>query len=131
MVHSCHNTYTEKDRDTLWQVLDEDIGISSKLLLMLKSMYKYVLACVRWNGRLSDVFECPTGLRQGCICSPLAFNLLIGKVADFVRQKGMHGIQLIPGGQEIFQLLFADDVQGWEWKIGKKAESSENFQKEG
>ena len=77
---------------------------------MFKAMYKTVLSCVRWNGTLSEMFECPSGLRQGCLCSPLAFALLIGKVADFVRRNGKYGFQLIPGGPEICQLLFADDI---------------------
>ena len=102
--------YDSINRNSLWKILNDDVGISSKLLCMFQSMYNSVFACVRWNGRLSDMFECTNGLRQGCLCSPLAFNLMIGKVASFVRERGLHGIQLIPGGEEIFQLLFADDI---------------------
>ena len=38
------------------------------------------------------------------------FSLFISEVADFVRENGKHGIQLIPGFEEIFLLLFADDI---------------------
>ena len=38
------------------------------------------------------------------------FSLFISEVADFVRENGKHGIQLIPGLDEIFLLLFADIV---------------------
>ena len=38
------------------------------------------------------------------------FSLFIPEVADFVRENGKHGIQLIPGFEEIFLLLFADDI---------------------
>ena len=49
-------------------------------------------------------------MKQGCLFSPLIFSLFISEVADFVRQNGRHGIQLLPGLEEIFLLLFADDV---------------------
>ena len=112
-VYACfidyHKAYDHINRQSLWDVL-YDTGVSSMMLSMFKAMYKTVLSCVRWNGTLSEMFECPSGLRQGCLCSPLAFALLIGKVADFVRRNGKHGFQLIPGGPEIYQLLFADDI---------------------
>ena len=36
--------------------------------------------------------------------------MLISEVANFVRKKGKHGIQFIPGQDEIYLLLFADDI---------------------
>ena len=49
-------------------------------------------------------------MKQGCLLSPLIFSLLISEVADFVRRSGKHGIQLLPGHNEICSLLFADDI---------------------
>ena len=49
-------------------------------------------------------------MKQGCLFSPLIFSLLISEVADFVRRNGKHGIQLLPGHDEICSLLFADDI---------------------
>ena len=49
-------------------------------------------------------------MKQGCLLSPLIFSLLISEVADFVRRSGKHDIQLLPGHDEIFSLLFADDI---------------------
>ena len=34
----------------------------------------------------------------------------MSEVADFVRENDEHGIQLFPGFEQIFLLLFADDV---------------------
>ena len=73
-------------------------------------MYSSVQACVRWGASLSEFFECSLGVKQGCLFSPLIFSLLISEVADFVRENGKHGIQLIPVFEQIFLLLFADDV---------------------
>lgn len=97
------------DRNKLWQTLQE-MKTSTKYLTLFKSMYNSVQACVRWDGELSEFFHCPSGVRQGCLLSPLIFSLFIAEVADCVRLAGKHGIQLIPGGNELFLLLFADDI---------------------
>ena len=60
--------------------------------------------------RLTEFFDCPAGLRQGCILSPMLFSLFINEIASAVEQQGIHGIQLLPGLVEIFLLLFADDI---------------------
>ena len=59
---------------------------------------------------MSDFFKCHLGVKRGCLLSPLIFSLLISEVANFIRKNGKHGIQLIPGQDEIFLLLFADDI---------------------
>ena len=112
-VYACFVDYRKAfdtvDRNKVWEKL-EKLNTSSKLLAMLQAIYSSVQACVRWNGKLSGSFSCPFGLKQGCLLSPLIFSLLIGDVADHVRENGLHGFQLLPGGQEIFSLLFADDI---------------------
>ena len=49
-------------------------------------------------------------MKEGCLFSTLIFSLLISEVADFVRENGKHSIQLLPGFEQIFPLLFADNV---------------------
>ena len=93
----------------LWRVLSES-GLSSKFLSMLKAIYADVQSCVRWQCALSDFFPCTVGVKQGAIESPGIFSLYINLVADFVRLKGRHGVQMLPGMMEIFSLLFADDI---------------------
>jgi len=97
------------DRDRLWGVLQK-VKTSTKMLRMLQGMYKTVQSCVRWGADVSEFFDCPFGVRQGCQISPLIFSLLITEVADSVTSKGKHGFQFLPGLQEIFLLLFADDI---------------------
>lgn len=97
------------DRECLWFVL-KNVCLSTKMIRMLQGIYSSVQSCVRWGSEVSDFFTCPSGVKQGCILSPLIFSLLITEVADEVTKKGKHGFQFLPGLQEIFLLLFADDI---------------------
>ena len=74
------------------------------MIRILKAMYNSVKSCVRWGANLSQ------GVKQGCLLSPLIFSLLISEVAEYVRKNGKHGIQLLPSLEEIFLLLFTDDI---------------------
>ena len=93
----------------LWRVLYNS-GLSTKFLSMLKAIYADVQSCVRWQHALSDFFPCTVGVKQGAIESPGIFSLFINVVAEFVRARGKHGVQMLPGMMEIFLLLFADDI---------------------
>ena len=73
-------------------------------------MYEQVIACVRFKGTLSDYFNCPIGLKQGCMASPLLFSFFINDLADIIINSELKGIQLFPEQVEILILLFADDV---------------------
>ena len=96
-------------RPYLWRALNK-AGISTKFLKMIKSMYKSVQACVRWGNDTSDFFECCIGTKQGSSESPTLFSLFISSVADYVRANGQHGVQMQTGQNEIFLLIFADDI---------------------
>jgi len=96
-------------REGLFNILNK-IGIDGKLLQAIKSVYGNVLARVRNNNKLSDLFECPIGLKQGCLCSPSLFLIFINELSIALNRDGIHGIQLLPGIEVIFHLLFADDA---------------------
>lgn len=97
------------DRASLWLVLQK-VKTSTKMIRMLQGIYSSVQCCVRWQSKLSDFFDSPAGVKQGCMLFPLIFSLLITEVADNVTKKGKHGFQFFPGLREFFLLLFADDI---------------------
>ena len=96
-------------RNKLWPVLQR-AGIKGNLLKSNQSVYKSVKSCVRVNNSLTDFFDCPVGLRQGCMMSPVLFSLFINELVDLIENRGLKGIQLFPEFVEIFLRLFADDV---------------------
>ena len=65
-----------------------------------------MVSCVRIGDRLTEFFDSPAGLRQGCILSPKLVSLFINEIASSVEQQGMHGIQLLPGLVEIISSAF-------------------------
>eukprot|EP00745_Piridium_sociabile_P025181 TRINITY_DN39889_c0_g1_i10.p1 TRINITY_DN39889_c0_g1~~TRINITY_DN39889_c0_g1_i10.p1 ORF type:complete len:335 (-),score=31.35 TRINITY_DN39889_c0_g1_i10:148-1152(-) len=85
-------------------------GVKGKFFASLSAMYESLLSCIRVNGHLSEYFECPVGVRQGCVLSPTLFSLFINQLANDMCERGKHGIQLLPDIMDICILLFADDV---------------------
>lgn len=85
-------------------------GVNGKFFDILREMYKSLLSCIRVNNEFSDYFECPAGVRQGCVMSPTLFSMFINQLATHINDAGVHGVQLLPNLMELFILLFADDV---------------------
>ena len=84
--------------------------MNGQMFRAITSMYNVVKAKMRAGGDLTESFMCPSGLKQGEVCSPVLFSLFINELAREILQRGRHGIQLIADLIEIFILLFADDV---------------------
>ena len=96
-------------RTVVWGIL-EKIGVSGKFISMLKGIYSQVKGRVRADNQLTEAFDCPVGLRQGCKLSPIIFSLLINEVAEALEREGRAGCQLLRGTRDINALLFADDI---------------------
>ena len=61
----------------------ENLGINgnSKFLKAINSMYENVKCTVRLNGHLLSWFDVKVDLKQGCLLSPILFNLYINDTA--------------------------------------------------
>ena len=97
------------NRNKLWEALEET-GVSTKMINIIKAIYKQVIAKVKFGNKYSEAINCPLGVKQGCLLSPALFSVLINKVAHKVAEGGRMGYQFVAGGKEIFSLLFADDI---------------------
>ena len=96
-------------RSKLWKVVSKT-GINGKLYKDLLSMYQSVKACVRTNEGFTSFFNCPLGLKQGCLASPIFFSIFINEHATELEKSNLRGVQLFPDLAEILLLMFADDL---------------------
>ena len=76
--------YDSVDRELLWKVLAQ-AGVPSVMIDVIRQFHGGMRARVRMdNGKLSEWFEVTQGLRQGCVLSPLLFNILFAAVIEVV-----------------------------------------------
>jgi len=71
------------------------------------SLYNSVSSCVRVNSFQTEWFNVHSGLRQGCILSPVLFNLYINDLAKYLKSLNI-GVSF--GNENICILLYADDI---------------------
>ena len=78
-------------------------------LNMIKAIYDKPTANIILNGEKLKEFPLRSGTRQGCLLSPLFFNIVLQVLATAIREvKEIKGIQI--GKEEVKLSLFADDM---------------------
>ena len=94
-------------RNTLWKIL-RSYGIPIKLVTIISKFYENFEACVAVDNKTTDYFGIGTGVRQGCILSPILFLLVIDWIMKQTNNKP-RGLNFgIMGVLE--DLDFADDL---------------------
>lgn len=83
-------------------------GVSSKMVNMLKAIYKSVKSCVKVKGSLSQYFNSYMGVKQGEPLSPLLFIFFINDMANYLYDDNADLVTI--DELQIFLLLFADDT---------------------
>ena len=85
------------------------VGIEGAFLNIIKAIYEKPVANIILNGQQLKSFPLRSGIRQGCLLSPLVFNKVLELIATVIRQeKELKGIQI--GKEEVKLSLFADDI---------------------
>lgn len=86
-------------------------GLQGKLFNIIKSMYCDVRCSVRIRSNITEYFSCHTGVRQGCILSPLLFIIFISQLDNFLNNcKDVKGVELLTNDANANILLYADDL---------------------
>ena len=93
-------------RDKMFKKL-LDIGITGKFYNIIKFIYEGDQICLKINDSITPAIRTMMGVRQGCVLSPLLFNIFM---ADFSRtlssDVGVH----ITDNDRINCILWADDI---------------------
>ena len=85
------------------------VGIEGAFLNIIKATYERPTAKIILNGQKLKTFSLRSGTRQGCLLSPLLFNIVLSVLATAIRQEEeIKGIQI--GKEEVKLSLFADDM---------------------
>ena len=84
-------------------------GIEGTYLNIIKAIYDKPTANIILNGEKLKTFPLKSGTRQGCLLSPLLFNVVLEVLAMAIREeKEINRIQI--GKEEVKLSLFADDM---------------------
>ncbi|BFY97740.1 hypothetical protein BsWGS_00780 [Bradybaena similaris] len=95
-------------RPSLWKIL-EIYGFPAKYINIINAFYTDSACCVKTENGNSDWFPVNTGVKQGCVMSPMLFGIAIDWVMRKSTSEIQQGIKWI--GNEILEDLdFADDV---------------------
>ena len=93
-------------RDILLQKVF-NMGITGKFFNILRHIYTTDKACIKLGHSRSDFFNLDIGVRQGCILSPLLFNLFL---SDLAKQFDTADDKVKLGNLGINSLFWADDL---------------------
>src|SRR5437867_9514366 len=99
-------TFDRVRRDKLVEVRVK-AGIPDQERRLIINLYWRQHAAVRWDGEVTREVAVERGVRQGCVISPMLFNLY----SEFMIQEALEGVEGIRfGGVHITNLRYADDA---------------------
>ncbi|BHF75571.1 hypothetical protein SprV_0501866700 [Sparganum proliferum] len=94
-------------RESLWRIMALN-GVPAKIIAMIKAYYRSTTARVLVRNNLSQPFGIRSGVRQGCILSPILFNYAI----DWILGRALRdsdGVEFAPR-HRLTDLDYADDI---------------------
>ena len=93
------------DRQSLWKILLH-YGIPEKIVSLIVAFYEDSECCVKTPDGQTRFFRIMSGVKQGCVLSPLLFVIVIDYI---LRSTSTDGIQLNPETR-LSDVDFADDI---------------------
>ena len=96
------------DRNTIWKLL-QHYGIPSIYIKIIQELYDDAACQVIHNGKLTEPFNIQTGVRQGCMLSPMIFLIVVDWIMRESTKDVKTGIQWTLT-TSLEDLDFADDI---------------------
>jgi len=84
-------------RNGLWKRMWDE-GVRGKMWRVVKEMYSVVQSAVLVGEEQTEWFDLSTGVRQGCVMSPILFSLFINGLAREINKQGK-GVDI--GGRRV------------------------------
>ena len=95
-------------RDILFRKL-YNYGIKGKFYKTLENMYLNDKCCIKIGGHITNFFEINQGVKQGCLLSPLLFNIFLADLAKTLN-KAINTPAKLSEEKQISCLIWADDL---------------------
>ena len=96
------------DRSTMWNILS-NYGLPRKFISIIKALYDGFTCQVIHAGTLTEPLDVRTGVRQGCLLSPILFLMVLDWTTRHAYGGRRRGIQW-GLHQRLEDLEFADDI---------------------
>ena len=90
----------------LW--LYPSFNIAERLVQAIQALYENAISAVLLNSKLGEFFQTTVGVCQGCIPSPVVFNLFLERITQETLHDYHTSISI--GGKPIFSLQFANNI---------------------
>ncbi|XP_012553302.2 LINE-1 reverse transcriptase homolog [Bombyx mori] len=110
-TYLCFVDFSKAFDSVKWPKLWETVlamGTPKHLVHLLRRLYEEGTASVRIDDILSRHFHPNAGVRQGCIISPLLFNIYTELIMRIALENWSDGMTI--GGRKISNLRYADDI---------------------
>ena len=91
----------------LWHVMRQ-YNFDEDLIQVIESLYKSAKSAVLLSGELGEYFLTTVGVRQGCILSPVLFNIFLENIMQDALKNYESKVSI--GGRQLCNLRFADDI---------------------
>ena len=86
----------------------ENVGISDGITQLIKLLYKSSTSAILLDNIKGDYFKTTVGVRQGCLLSPIFFNIYLEQIMSDTLK--VHHSSISIGGRTISNLRFADYI---------------------
>ena len=84
-------------------------NISANLVFTIEQLYHVATSAVQMNGSIEEWFRTAVGVRQGCLLSPILFNIFLERIMSDALEE--HDGEVSIGGRSNTNLRFADDIE--------------------
>ena len=111
-IYSCFVDFSKAfdciPRDILFRRFIEK-GITGKVFNLIKNIYTHEKCQIKMGGMLSDPFDANQGVRQGCILSPILFNIFISDLPNILNDIENNPVK-ISTAETLSCILWGDDL---------------------